>query len=356
MTAIFSVQNDRGTVVAEQAVSTFTQDVGLPADFNDGDTFTIGTKVYTLNTVLGTSGTALAESVHLGGTFFQSAMNLCNAVNQTGGVLGVDYVNGLEDANVIVGSLPPTTDTDPNTNPIPPVGFPTKNANGTTTFTFTARNFGTAGNAIVMVYTPSGSAAGAFDSLTEMFNTMAGGVDEPNAYIDVVTFKRYHTDRGNAFSASDAAIQLAIVGATDYVERRFWKQWKGVRLLDIQTTAWPRENVQDDLGNEVNGIPRNLKYAVAEYALRALATPMFTDGTAVNQTDFTAGPVPRGRITSVQEQVGPIKTQTNYDITGILEPGSTALVPGYLFPRFPAADLLLEPLITSAGTSLRIVH
>lgn len=70
--------------VGAQATGTFTISVG---DVSDGDTVVIGSKTYTFQSAL----TNVDGHVHVGGTITQSATNLFNAINGTGGTPGTDY-------------------------------------------------------------------------------------------------------------------------------------------------------------------------------------------------------------------------------------------------------------------------
>ena len=158
----------------------------------------------------------------------------------------------------------------------------------------------------------------------------SGGVANANAYIAVQFFKDYHGDRGNDVSSfTDPQIEQAIVLATDYIDVRF--EYVGDRLLSDQCTEWLRLDAQDIDDRVVNGIPKAVQEATAEYAFRART--VIAAGTlaqnSLNPTpdrDATGQPVKRKA-----ERVGPIATDISF---------TTGDAVGSVFelPRYPVAD------------------
>jgi len=97
---------------------------------------------------------------------------------------------------------------------------------------------------------------------------------DANAYISVAEFATYHTDRGNAYSATDTEIEQAIVRATDYIDARW--TFAGSRKDADQSTECPRSGVYaQDTGYLLDGYPEELKQACAEYALAALSASLY---------------------------------------------------------------------------------
>jgi hypothetical protein len=95
-----------------------------------------------------------------------------------------------------------------------------------------------------------------------------------NAYIAVQTFKDYHDDRGNVYTASDTEIEDAIVRATDYIDARW--TFAGYRNDLDQSTECPRSGVLDErTGYWVDEYPPELEEACAEYAMSALAGSLY---------------------------------------------------------------------------------
>lgn len=94
-----------------------------------------------------------------------------------------------------------------------------------------------------------------------------------------------------------------------------------------QALEFPRAALYDAAGIPVSGIPENIKKATAEYAVRAYASPLFSD-ISVD---------PSGRAV-VREKIGPIETQ-------FAEGSSLA----FLNKPYPAADRLLAQYVRSGG-------
>lgn len=195
-------------------------------------------------------------------------------------------------------------------------------------------------------------------------------IDGANAYISVAEFTKYHLARGNAVPAGATVpqIQSAIVQSTDYIDQKY--RFSGVKLLQTignaiidanstfleswltpyalngvsyltpststQSTEWPRQGVVDNNGDTVNGIPKAVKSACAELAIRAL------NGTKL-QPDYDNGLVGAGGVvSSVTKKIGPLETVTAFD---------TKLGLGF-FASFPQVDRLLSRagLLNSGGS------
>lgn len=194
-------------------------------------------------------------------------------------------------------------------------------------------------------------------------------IDGANAYISVTEFAKYHQARGNAVPAgvTDAQIQAAIVQGTDYIDQKY--RFNGVKLLQTigsspmdanatfleswltpyalngisyltpttskQSTEWPRQGVVDYNGDTVNGIPKAVKAACSELAIRVLnGTPL--------QPDYDPNLVGAGGVvSSITKKVGPLETVTAYD---------TKLGLGF-FASFPIVDRMLSKagLLNSGG-------
>jgi len=148
-----------------------------------------------------------------------------------------------------------------------------------------------------------------------------GSVADANAYISVDEFKVYHSDRGQPFASyDDAAIEQAIVKATDYLDTRF--KYVGEVLRSDQPTEWPRVGATDNRGVHVNGIPTAVKEATAEYALRALSGPINPDPTRDD-----SGAV----VAEKHEKVGPLEESVKYAAGG-----------SFRMPVYPIADQKLR--------------
>jgi hypothetical protein len=181
-----------------------------------------------------------------------------------------------------------------------------------------------------------------------------------NAYIDVAFMLSYHASRGNSFPVSPIdGIEQAIVKATDYLDQKF--SFGGIKLLQsfgsnfltqqnavfleswltpytlnsvayltpsttTQTTEFPRQGLVDFNGDTVNGLPKALKQACAELALRVL------NGVSL-QPDYDSSIVGNGGVvSSITKKIGPIEKSITYD---------TKLGLGF-FASFPHVDRLLS--------------
>lgn len=151
----------------------------------------------------------------------------------------------------------------------------------------------------------------------------SGTVAGANGYVTVAEFKSYHDARGNAYgSATDSAIGIAIIKATDYLDTRF--NFKGTRSHQgsSQPTQWPRLNVVNSDGFWVSGIPDEVKKACCEYALRALSASLMSDPVSIDDSGRS--------VKRISKKAGPVSKDVEYS-------DSTA----YQLPTYPAADRIL---------------
>lgn len=166
-------------------------------------------------------------------------------------------------------------------------------------------------------------------------------VTDANSYVDEAYVTGYLTDRNrqteNSWdSISTAQKQAAMVEATDYVENRFSSKFVGVRVGSAQELSWPRSGAYNSYGylEASDGIPKALKKAVAEYAIRAVSATLLPDPVV----DASAG-----SVESIKEKIGPLETDVKY-VAGSY--GQVIIKP------FPAADKLLNCLLHSTGGSV----
>lgn len=104
--------------------------------------------------------------------------------------------------------------------------------------------------------------------------------DTANAFISVEYADAYHSLRGNVSWTGDVATkQAAIIRATDYIEQVYGQRFIGTPILNT-VLSWPRFVRGVDT---VGYIPDNLRKAVAELALDALAGPLSPNLTAEPQ-------------------------------------------------------------------------
>jgi len=199
-------------------------------------------------------------------------------------------------------------------------------------------------------------------------------INAANAYETIDEFRQYHDSRGNSIPAvTDTAIQAAIVQSTDYLDQKY--RFGGVKRLQSmgsvlpganayflegwltpyalisspflvssttnQSTEFPRQGLVDLNGNTVNGIPRALKAACSELAIRVL--------NGVNlQPDYDPALVGNGGVaSSVTKKVGPLETIVSYD---------TKFGLGF-FASFPHVDRILSKAgLLSQGGSRTVIR
>lgn len=100
-----------------------------------------------------------------------------------------------------------------------------------------------------------------------------------------------------------------------------------------QNREWPRDYAYTTNGVLIQGIPLQLKQAVAEYASRAIIDRLMPDP----EVDETGG----NRIYA-REKVGPLETEYRYS-AGI----------SLIFKKYPEADRLITSLLTGIGGVIR---
>lgn len=181
------------------------------------------------------------------------------------------------------------------------------------------------------------------------FDSTVGG-SSANAYVPVSFCDTYHSDRGHSdWKGSSGQKQQAIVRATDYVDKRFGRRFRGERENKDQALEWPRLNAFDNdnflLEGTTDEIPRQLQKAVAEYALRALALIKGTDADLVPDDASTTG-----QVTSESVTVGPITESKTYAGAGSSRSLQSGIVSDDGIPEYPAADLWIEELLRSGLT------
>jgi hypothetical protein len=192
------------------------------------------------------------------------------------------------------------------------------------------------------------------------------GNPDANAYMTVVEADTYHQDRLHAgWTGAQDKKEAAIILATDYIDKRFGPRFKGFRRQKDQALEWPRLEAYDRDGFSYDGVdivPRALRRACAEYALRALVKgelapdPATQFATEDNQTaDGTTTKAVGGELKREAVKVGPVEESYEYvpASTSMTAPGNVtssgfAAVPGLFLKPYPAADMLIDELLESA--------
>lgn len=89
-------------------------------------------------------------------------------------------------------------------------------------------------------------------------------LNNSDSYVCIAFADDYFLSRG--FSSwqelSDEEKEVALVNATDFIDNSF--QWKGRKVSQEQGLSFPRENLVDNNGFTVEGVPLKVKQAVCE--------------------------------------------------------------------------------------------
>lgn len=191
-----------------------------------------------------------------------------------------------------------------------------------------------------------------------------------NAYVSEAYVDGHHLDRGNSawtdFTPPER--QAAIIRASDYIDKRFGRRFRGIRKIKDQGLEWPRTDAFDDDGFLLSGVddlPRQVEKAAAEYALRAaICGTLSPDApTPVPKQDLTDSTGTRpdqgqtGQLVRTKDKLGPLEEErwyrTNAEIIAKnLGAGASgvksSLVNDFLIPEYPEADMWLEELLISS--------
>ena len=100
------------------------------------------------------------------------------------------------------------------------------------------------------------------------------------SYLSVVEADAYFKNRGNVLWDGLGLIkrEQALRQATDYLEIACHGNWRGRRTSLFQPLSWPRVDVADDgFQHPLDSIPKALKQACAELAVRAAEGPLLAD-------------------------------------------------------------------------------
>lgn len=183
------------------------------------------------------------------------------------------------------------------------------------------------------------------------------GLSNSNSYCNVTEFEDHHLDRKQIASTTEFAdvdIQAALINATDYVDKRFGRRFRGWRRKRTQALEWPRVDAYDDEDFLFSDLPSQLKRATNEYALLALRLARNlapVPGTGFPVVDPETGAVTdqaAGAVSSKSETVGPIEESTTYT-EGSRIVTSTGNVLTQRIPEYPQADLWIEELIRNVS-------
>jgi hypothetical protein len=147
-----------------------------------------------------------------------------------------------------------------------------------------------------------------------------------NSYVSVSDTRLFAAARGIALPSADAAVEVLLIKAMDYVES-FRSEFQGAKLSAAQVLQWPRTGVVvDGFAVASTEIPAVLPKAQAQ-----LACDVFALGTLT--------PVGSGRVVIEQRVEGAVDTK--YADHGDSNPQ----------PQLTAARALLAPLMQGGGVT-----
>lgn len=107
------------------------------------------------------------------------------------------------------------------------------------------------------------------------------GLSTAESYLSVADCSTYNTAHNAVVawtSANEANQERALRNATQYLDAEWNGRWQGSRATTTQVLAWPRSSVEvDGLCLDSDTLPRALKDACAELAIRAVAGELMPD-------------------------------------------------------------------------------
>jgi hypothetical protein len=161
------------------------------------------------------------------------------------------------------------------------------------------------------------------------------GVVDANAYVSVAFADTYHSDRNQHTwdDLNDDEKEGFIVRASDYIDKRFGRKFRGFRQTKNQGLEWPRLDAFDDDDYVLDEIPSQLQKATSEYALRAIDNDQLAPDNEDTGLDasFT--------------KVGPIEIEDT-----IKQFGGSSLVAPTSIKDYPEADLWMSELLIPSNS------
>lgn len=162
------------------------------------------------------------------------------------------------------------------------------------------------------------------------------GLPDADSYASIAEADDYHLLFGDAREwedARDAQKEVALRIATLYIDTTYQNRWLGVPVSQFQSLAWPQlyQHGQTGISGAFNELPRGLKYATAEAALRNLQEP----------GGLLADPMLESGLQSESIKLGPLSETTVYA-------GARSIA-----KKYPKIESHLKYLIVGRGTMER---
>ena len=119
------------------------------------------------------------------------------------------------------------------------------------------------------------------------------GLPNADSYVSVEFADNYFSARGvSSWTTLTTAVkEQCLIKATDFIDNIY--QWKGKKTTNEQSLRFPRTNLFDYEGQEIDGVPTCLKQAVCDAAL------ITTNGAELFQTKNENGDVVSETITTL---------------------------------------------------------
>lgn len=125
------------------------------------------------------------------------------------------------------------------------------------------------------------------------------GKSDAETYVSVADADTYHTAYGNPSAWSGAATgdkESALRKAAQYLDAKYRLSWKGTRSVQTQALAWPRMDVTDFDGYDLdaNALPQKLKDAASVMALRSIGEDIYPDVSSpgdISEETVRVGPI-----------------------------------------------------------------
>lgn len=156
------------------------------------------------------------------------------------------------------------------------------------------------------------------------------GKADADSYCSLAAASARHTALGNAAwaaLANDAAREVALRQATQYMLQTYRSRWAGSRVSSTQALDWPRYDVWVDGFPILSDIvPPEVVNACADLALKASAGELAPD-VAAPVTEKTVGPITVKYVQGARQTV-----------------------------QYRAVDGLLAPFLTGGGNAIKVVR
>ena len=167
--------------------------------------------------------------------------------------------------------------------------------------------------------------------------------------------------------------EQCLIRSSDFIDQRFGTRFRGYRATSYQALEFPRTDAVDNAGYEIRGVPRKLKNATFEYAIRAATAVGLLPDPLRNTPDQNfsknkdtykeegrdGGDIKRGSIRRIKEVIGPLETETFFGWRES-DRGARDLQSGMVsdisIPEYPEADLWLEELLKNTNTVTQLAR